>query len=311
MDYVRFIKIMCYDKLIVGFLIAVLCRATSGRNFGDECDWTGSGLKTALSEERGVTPVYLRCSAGTIAWLYPRGALRVLLRLPGGDRDFRACIKVRAAGDHRKPPARLYLEGPRSLLHLYANNDGSAKSIRCFNSKNYQAAIYVEAEEDDGVEKSVFEVEYDLQSLPRGSHAYDPSEECRPCTNEELAHAFCTSDLVTRGTIDGVENFHDEELSQMSIKVTKLIRRTEDDDVSYDEDIKTNAIPIDDVAPAEKITLYVSQRCGVSHGVGEFIFMARRKLGDLTLQCAPRLEDWAHISNMLTKEGKAHCVLRS
>lgn len=65
-----------------------------------------------------------------MTWLYPRGALRVLLRLPGQDRDFRACIKVHHDIEKRPAAARLFLEGPRSLLPLYTYEDGGGKSIR-------------------------------------------------------------------------------------------------------------------------------------------------------------------------------------
>ncbi|XP_017782590.1 PREDICTED: meteorin-like protein [Nicrophorus vespilloides] len=285
-------------------LLACLVWVTSATIMGDECDWTGSGLSLS-STGRGVTPVYLRCTAGRISWLYPRGALRVLLRVPGQDRDFRACIKMHPDIGN-KVPARLFLEGPRSLLPLYSSEDGGNKIMRCFNSKNGQVAIYVEATDGESVNKRVADFEYDLQPLPRGSHRFDPSEECRPCTKEEMAHAFCTSDLVTRGIIRGVENQEDLELSQMIVKVTKMIRQpTEDDDFT----IETNSI--ERFGEEREIQLNVAQRCGVSHGVGEFVFMARRKLGELTLQCAPRLEDWALLMHSLTEEGKAHCVLSS
>lgn len=78
---------------------------------------------------RGVTPVYLRCTAGRVTWMYPRGALRVLLRLPGQDREFRACIKVHPDGG-KDYPARLFLEGPRSLLQLYSHEDGGPRPVR-------------------------------------------------------------------------------------------------------------------------------------------------------------------------------------
>jgi hypothetical protein len=290
------------DYVIVSLAMVGLA---SSAIMGDECDWTGSGLSPS-STGRGVTPVYLRCSAGRVTWLYPRGALRVLLRLPGQDREFRACIKLHP-DEKREPAARLFLEGPRSLLPLYATADGGNKAIRCFNSKNGQAAIYVEAADVDAVTKRVAEFEYDLQALPKGVRGFDPTEECRPCTSEELAHAFCTSDLVTRGIIHGVENREELEVSQMSVKVTKLIRHTADDAFTSD----SNAIPDESDDALKEVTLHVAQHCGVSHGLGEFVFMARRKLGDLTLQCAPRLEDWALLVNRLSEEGKAHCVLRS
>lgn len=93
----------------------------------------------------------------------------------------------------------------------------------------------------------------------------------------------------------------------MAVKITKLIRHTSEDGDS--KDIETNSVYDQD--DEKEVTLHVAQHCGVSHGLGEFVFMARRKLGDLTLQCAPRLEDWAMLVNSLSDEGKAHCVLRS
>lgn len=93
----------------------------------------------------------------------------------------------------------------------------------------------------------------------------------------------------------------------MSVKITKLIRHTPDD--SYSREVETNVISEED--GVREVTLHVSQNCGVSHGAGEFVFMARRKLGDLSLQCAPRLEEWALLVNTLSEEGRAHCVLRS
>lgn len=101
-----------------------------------------------------------------------------------------------------------------------------------------------------------------------------------------------------------MENQDELEISQMSVKVTKLIRHTLDDVYSTDSNMVESS-------PLQHVTLHVAQHCGVSHGLGEFVFMARRKLGDLTIQCAPRLEDWAMLVNKLSEEGRAHCVLRS
>lgn len=147
-----------------------------------------SGLSSP-DHSRGVTPVYLRCSAGRISWLYPRGALRVILRLPAHDREFRACIRIHpnvlpSSLSRRKSsftknfifPARLFLEGPRSLHSLYSEEDsGRGNTVRCFQSKKGQAAIYVEAIEGDEMLRRVAEFEYDLEPLPRGK-GYDPVE---------------------------------------------------------------------------------------------------------------------------------------
>nr|XP_022912436.1 meteorin-like protein [Onthophagus taurus] len=120
--------------------------------------------------------------------------MAILLRIPAQDREFRACIKLHHDGG-KDVAARVFLEGPRSLHPLYANQHVGTKAVRCFNSKNGAVALYVEASDPDSVDKRVADIEYDLQPLPKGATGYDPSEECRPCTGEELAHAFCTSDL--------------------------------------------------------------------------------------------------------------------
>lgn len=103
-----------------------------------------------------------------------------------------------------------------------------------------------------------------------------------------------------------MENGVDGDISEMKVKITKLIRHTSED--ASNSLVSSNAIG-DDFT--KNLVLHIPKHCGVSHGVGEFVFMARRKLGDLTLQCAPRLEDWASLVRSLTEEGKAHCVLRS
>jgi len=48
--------------------------------------------------------------------------------------------------------------------------------------------------------------------------------------------------------------------------------------------------------------------CDARHGLGEFVIMAKRRLGDLTLVCAPRLEAWVQI---VREMDNAPCVLHS
>ncbi|KAJ9574857.1 hypothetical protein L9F63_007982, partial [Diploptera punctata] len=125
---------------------------------------------------RGVTPVYLRCSQGHLEWQYPRGALRVLLRLGASGREFRGCIKVSAnfSGAH------IFLEGPRSLLPLFPahRDDETPREVaRCFQSRDGQAALYVEAISSRGdLHKQVAAFTYHLQPLPRGISYYDSQE---------------------------------------------------------------------------------------------------------------------------------------
>ena len=49
-------------------------------------------------------------------------------------------------------------------------------SPRCFNSKNGQAAIYIEATDEKSFDRQVTEIDYDLQQLPKHYYGYDSSE---------------------------------------------------------------------------------------------------------------------------------------
>jgi diacylglycerol kinase (ATP) len=137
-----------------------------------------SGLTLDAADEisgRGVTPIYLRCSQGHLEWLYPRGALRVLLRLGASGRDFHGCVKVSEGFSG----AHIFLEGPRSLLPLFPalQDDASLQLLRCFQSHDGQAALYVEAISSRvAITKQVAAFSYNLQPLPRGRSYYDPQE---------------------------------------------------------------------------------------------------------------------------------------
>ncbi|XP_067014099.2 meteorin-like protein [Anabrus simplex] len=300
-----------YCCLVLFVVLASRCTMVVANIMGDDCNWTGSGLSSPDGPERGVTPVYLRCSQGRLRWSYPRGALRVLLRAGGSGAEFRGCLRLH---DNFKG-ARVFLEGPRSLVPLFAHDDGApAQLVRCFHSRGGQAALYVEAVRTRGggdFTKEVASFTYDLETLPRGGKAYDPAEECRPCTKEEMAHAFCTSDLVTRGIIRSIENKDLLEMTQVTVKVTKLLRHSTEDGLCGEQGCESNLLDSSKAERVGEVVVQVPQHCGARHGLGEFVFMARRKLGELALQCAPRLEDWASLVRSITQDGTAHCILAS
>lgn len=129
-------------------------------------------------EERGVQPVYLRCSQGKVTWKYPRGGLRVVLRHGTQGKEFKGCLR---AGQHFRG-VRIYLEGHRRLHLLHSPDDGRHPELpRCFASRRGQAALYVEAEPVSNsvlLKRNVVEFTYDLQ-LKSSRAAYgddDPQE---------------------------------------------------------------------------------------------------------------------------------------
>ncbi|XP_075231103.1 meteorin-like protein [Lycorma delicatula] len=292
----------CALQLLFSFIVLLLGVPAMSFVLGEECDWNGSGL--GHGPQRGVTPVYLRCAKGRVSWVYPGGALRVLLRLGSSGREFRGCIK--ASTDFAG--ARLFLEGPRGLVSLL--DAEPTPRVQCFTSKSGQVALYLEAlqKTPSAFPRLVAQFDYDLEALPRSGQLYDASQECRPCSPEEMTHAFCSSDLVTRGIIRSVETLEDLKVSELTVKVTKQLRESTPGD-DLEESVENN--DISSLDNEEEIKLHVPEHCGARRGAGEFVFMGRRKLGDLVLRCAPRLEDWAEIVRSENAKGSAHCVLHS
>ncbi|XP_012546798.1 meteorin-like protein [Bombyx mandarina] len=332
----RFARLFFFVVLVLG----LSCSAGAGV-IGDQCDWIGSGLTS--NAERGVTPVYLRCREGSVSWMYPRGALRLLFRppLPADERDFRVCIRVVRRPDppdlfHTlqlneteaadRFPARLFVEGAKRLEPLYAPNDGDPRELRCFRSRKGRAALYVEAEPEDGPKKRVAALKYEARLLDK--RHYDPAtSECRPCTEAEMELAFCTSDLVSRGVIVGSEQREDLDTTQLTLRLTKLIRATareneqdkidqeNDEYYRYDVDNAIEHKPRRRHRARRKerslhAHVHVSSTCGASAGAGEFLVMARRRLGRYSLVCAPRVDDWVQLVLKRNADGTAHCLLQ-
>ena len=73
---------------------------------------------------RGVRPVYLRCSQGSVSWLYPRGALRVVLRYGTAGKEF----QVNNTCNALLPLLVCFKEEEEEILLFFF----------CFSSSSYQ-----------------------------------------------------------------------------------------------------------------------------------------------------------------------------
>lgn len=239
--------------------------------------------------------------------------------------------------------AHIFLEGPRSLLPLFPalQDDASLQLLRCFQSHDGQAALYVEAISSRvAITKQVAAFSYNLQPLPRGSSYYDPQEDCRPCSYDEMIRLYCTSDFVARGIITGVFNNDVLARSEVSVRVTAVYRElqpifTPHNVTAFEYSLLQHEQNEVDVFPVVKNafldysssggnmtensymhrylygTVYVPIHCGAKHGPGEFIFMGRFVLDDPMLTCVPRLEDWLRARRMAIEEGSAQCSLQT
>jgi len=318
--------------------ITVTLLAAAANASADGCDWTGSGLELG-GEGGGVRPVYLRCSQGSVTWLYPRGALRVLLRYGTQSKDFQGCLKL--SGDYSG--ANIYVEVHRKLKLLSSSSGAEAarpeeKTRRhCFESRNGQVALFLEADptsaSQDPLRRQSAQFHYDLQLLtdPDSDNSIpDPWQECRPCSRKETLELFCSSDFVARGSISSIFNDAQLDRTLMTVRATRVIRQASSvfrplPSASHHRKRKWIAAPSkwkgmdgveEDLSDAgagqdHVATLHLPLSCHVKAGSGEFLFMGRKRLGDAVLWCAPRLEEWQHWISQANTQGSAQCRLES
>ena len=89
------------------------------------------------------------------------------------------------------------MEGPRSLLPLFPalQDDASPQLARCFQSRDGQAALYVEAiSSRHNIQKEVAAFSYNLQPLPKGKSYYDCEEGMY--VNYQASELICRAVLV-------------------------------------------------------------------------------------------------------------------
>lgn len=281
------------------------------------CDWDGSGLRSSDAaraghasqrwlKSRSVVPVYLRCDQGRVTWRYPRGALRVLLRLggtgSGGAKDFRACVKVAA----NSTGAAVHLEGYRRLIPIFKGQPASSRLPeeddevrRCFTSYQGQVALFLEAtpEANHLLSRDTFRLWYHLTPVMSQRDLDDDMAECRPCTDRELLHHYCSSDFVAEGVVTSLRHVHRRDVTEITVSSARVHRDSSEDPAFLPSDNKMAAV------------LQRPLKCGTRAGRGHFMFIGARVLGKPTLRCAPRLQYWRKLRDRALKDGTSMCTL--
>lgn len=117
-----------------------------------------SGL-THESHKKDVEQVYLRCSEGSIEWMYPTGALIVNLRpniLSSSSKHWTVCIKPfkDSAG------ANIYLEKTGELKLLVQDGDHSPSRVHCFNFE--EGGLFIEATPQQDISRKITGFQYEL-----------------------------------------------------------------------------------------------------------------------------------------------------
>lgn len=122
------------------------------------------GLSSGLTHEahaRDVEQVYLRCSEGSLEWLYPTGAIIVNLRPntfaeAGAETRLSACVKPR--GDSRG--ASVFVERAGTMRMLLSEEEQAAGQVRCFSL--HEGVLFIQASTHTDISKRVTAFQYEL-----------------------------------------------------------------------------------------------------------------------------------------------------
>lgn len=281
--------------------------ASSSIETSDSCDWEGSGL-TDHGSDRVVVPIYLRCTQGTVKWVYPKNALQVILKQgPSLHPEFRGCIRI--AGN-ATAKVRIYVEGVYQSLHkLYSYDDGKPRDlVRCFVSHGGQAALYMESEQTvPNYTKELFQLNYHLEAITSKKALHDDQDECRPCSDREMHTFFCTSDFIIRGTISSMYNNERLERTELRIK-TSQVTKSLYSVVSppLDGHLSNHKSTSDD----KYVVLHRPAKCHSKAGIGsEFLFLGHWVLGNPIIKCAPKVSYWKHVKSRAIASAANQCQL--
>lgn len=122
-----------------------------------------SGL-TREAHSKEVEQVYLRCSAGSVEWMYPTGALIVNLRPNtfSPAQNLTVCIKP----FRDSSGANIYLEKTGELRLLVRDTRGEPGQVQCFSLE--RGGLFVEATPQQDISRRTTGFQYELMSGQRG-----------------------------------------------------------------------------------------------------------------------------------------------
>ncbi|KAM6939901.1 meteorin-like protein [Xenentodon cancila] len=275
----------------------LLCRAVAQYS-SDLCSWRGSGLSHE-SHRRDVEQIYLRCSEGTLEWLYPTGAIIVNLRpnmepSSGREAGLHGCIKSQphSQGSH------VYLEHKGDLKMLLADEDRVQGAVLCFSLA--EGALFVEAVPQTDISRRITAFQYKLvPSQGPGAHMYPylhpGSVACKPCSDEDVLMAACTSDFAGSGVFRGVASGTNEH-SLVLVTLSRLFHQ------------KSGVFTRDGPrGHAWSGRVSVPAKCAVRPGKDEYLLTGSVHFGEAWLGCAPRFKDFLKLYIKAQKAGTNPC----
>lgn len=285
----------CWINMLTPLLLSLLpllffCRISFCQYSSDQCSWKGSGL-THEGHTRDVEQVYLRCSQGSLEWLYPTGAIIVNLR-PNTVSPAAAKLSVCIKPSTESSGANIYLDRTGKLRLLLHEEDQALGKVLCFGIQ--EGALFIEAIPHMDISRRTTAFQYELVSNRLGGDPQSLSAPCQPCSDTEMLLAVCTNDFVARGTIRKVER--QEDRWSVTVEVSRLYRQKSQVFVSGGVRVRSWTGQI-------KMPL----QCGVKAGEGDFLFTGAVRFGEAWMGCAPRYKDFLRVFNEAQKQGTNPC----
>lgn len=253
--------------------------------------------KTILSDtslQQHVTGVTVDCSEGHITWKEPYGALQITLTL-GRKSPFKACFL--ASSIYTK--AKISLEQSNKLQTLTVLNSTRTNMSKemCFDALD-SVRLFVETEYSQNSVLGKLHIDYSIEKVYNKLNV-DSMQECKPCTEKELLHAYCSSDFVATGALEKVENNEESQETTLHLKVNNVIRQKNSRFKRHSHHGYTKYTG----------TVVAPLQCGIQYGEGEFLFTGKIRLGRAYLQCAPTMKEWKALRSKALRLGVNPCKL--
>ncbi|KAM9394456.1 meteorin-like protein [Pholidichthys leucotaenia] len=272
-------------------VIVFMCLA-SLHGAADVCNWSGSGFAAGV-DSRIVLQVRLRCTEGSVKWVYPGQALRVVLE---PNLSTARCTTVCIKPSPSFSGASVFIErGGR--LELLATDGGQTEQqpVFCFRADGpRRPAIYLQASpQTDGLwSRRTVGFKYELL----GNRSADvPSEghsglqtSCRPCNDTELLLAICNSDFVVRGYIKNVSHSFQSQTSLVDVSAVRVYWQRSR---VFEKQVEASS----ESSQSWHGQIHTLLRCHVRPGEGEFLFTGSEHFGEAWLGCAPRYKDFLSV----------------
>ncbi|GBO08077.1 hypothetical protein AVEN_175349-1 [Araneus ventricosus] len=123
---------------------------------------------------------------------------------------------------------------------------------------------------------------------------------CRPCSEEQLLHHYCSSDFVFQGKVTDL--FHNKllQVTELTVHISKTHRTNELQ--------KFPSISDSEVEP-KYVILQRPLKCGTKAGSGEYLFLGKWILGNPSLDCIPRITEWKKVRRKALMSRSNECLL--